>query len=115
MIKEIFLICALAAPATTWKPPLTEADLILHEFMARMTQAKTMEDVIFIHKPWTWPEVRQKTIRLSPGGFVLIEGRQILFHNYFIDHNYMHMPFVWRKFHIYKKSLDGLYLVKTSA
>lgn len=116
MIKEAFLLCALAVPATTWKPPLTEADLILHEFMARMTQSRTSEEVLFIKSPWQWERVVKELMTLAPGGFALIQGRQWRFHDYFKDHGWMHMPFMWRDFHVYKKPLyGGLFLVKGAA
>lgn len=113
MIKEIFLICALSVPATIWKPPLTDADKVIHEFMALMTQAQTMEDVLFIKKPYKWNKALDKMEGLAQGGIVLIQGNMREFHYWFRSHGFMAMPFMWRDFHVYKKALNsGLFVVK---
>lgn len=118
LISEAFLICALALPAATdFKPPLSHADLAVIGFVVKMTQAQSMDDILFINKPWwEWSEVRAKLIALAPGGFVFIEGRQSRFHKWFMDHGWMHFPFMWRKYHIYKKPFyKGLSLTKGAA
>lgn len=117
MIVELFLSCALALPAATdFKPTLSHADLVVIGFAVRMTQSKTMADVLFIKKPWwDWSEVRIKLVNLPYGGFAFIQGRQFHFHKWFIDHGWMHMPFMWRDYHIYKKPMHSGMRVEEAA
>jgi hypothetical protein len=86
-----------------WKPPLTHSDEAFHRFIANITPSGTMNDVLFIPKPWEWNEVVSSLWHLRPGGFVFIEGRLFELMPWFRSHQWQRLPFMWRKFHIFRK------------
>jgi len=113
-MKALFLTCALSLScAAGWNPPLTHSDKAFHRFIANLTPSETMNDVLFIPKPWVWNEVVHDLINLSPGGFVFIEGRLFELMPWFRDHRWERLPFMWRNFHIFRKP-GGRYVPKTS-
>jgi hypothetical protein len=101
---------------STWNPPLTDADHIVHKFASMITQAKSMDDVIFIESPWwSWDDVAFQLRGLNPGGVVFIQGDLKRFDQWFLMRGWMKFPYMWRNYYMYKKPRTGrLFLVKSA-
>jgi len=103
-MKELFLIAALATQPLFAPHEYNQADRSLFTMLEQY--AWKHNSISLLSKGYDRVDLKMFMDRLTPGGFLFIElnGQAMKFLR---RRNFELMPFIWRSYSIYRKSMNG--------